>query len=113
MQSAAGLAVGQDKARSAIFGRDRPGCGSVTTTAVFGPRGVMRQSIAVKIGAVHIEPHFCALHVWTQALHQTPEPLRVVHLDKMRDLVGGEIVEHEVWGEYKPPGKRQDAGGRA
>src|SRR6516162_5679935 len=37
----------------------------------------------------------------------------MIHLDKMRDLVGGEIVEDEAWRENEPPGIGQNAGGRA
>src|SRR5712671_4565406 len=41
--------------------------------------------------------------------HDAPEPRRVVHLDEMRHLMGGEVIEHEGRREDQPPGERQRA----
>ena len=40
----------------------------------------------------------------------TPEPGRVIHLDEMGDLVGGEIVQHVGRREDQAPGIRQRSG---
>src|SRR5690349_19418771 len=74
---------------------------------------ILRQAIAMQVAAVHVEPDLGALMVGAEAPHQPPEPRRVVHLDEMRDLVGGEICEHEARGENEPPGIGQDPGGGA
>src|ERR1019366_916461 len=56
---------------------------------------VVRHPIAMQIGAVGVEPGLGARDVRADALDHAPEPARVVHFDKMRDLVRREIVEHE------------------
>jgi len=81
------------------------------TAPVFGARGVMRQAVAMQIRAVDVEPYLGPAHVGAHALHQLPELLRVVHLDEVRDLVGGEIVEHETRREHETPRERQHSGG--
>src|SRR5262249_6094319 len=47
------------------------------------------QAVTVQVRAVHIEPHLGALDVGIEALHQPPEPQRVVKLHKMTHLVRG------------------------
>src|SRR5450756_509341 len=74
---------------------------------------VARHPIAMQIGAVGVEPGLGARDVRADALDHAPEPARVVHFDKMRDLVRREIVEHEGRREDQSPRIRQYAGGRA
>ena len=78
-----------------------------------GAAPVARHAEAVQVGAVDVEPRLGAVGVRADAVHQPPEPRRVVHLDQMRHLVDGEIVQHERRREDEPPGIRQHAGGRA
>src|ERR1700689_2416016 len=54
------------------------------------------QPIAVQIAAMHVEPDLGALVVAAQPAHDAPEARRMIHLDKMRHLVCGEVIEHEV-----------------
>ena len=68
---------------------------------------------AVQVGAVDVEPGLGAVRIRADAVDQPPEPRRVVHLDQMRHLMHGEIVQHERRREDQPPGVRQHAGGRA
>ena len=49
----------------------------------------------MQIAAVDIEPDLGAVGIGADAVHQPPEPSRMVHLDQMRDLVDGEIIQHE------------------
>src|SRR5262245_51724548 len=72
-----------------------------------------REAVTVQVGAVHVEPHLGALDVRVEALHQPPEPQRVVKLHKMTHLVRGKVVEHERGRENEPPRKRQHARIRA
>ena len=46
------------------------------------------------------------------ALDHGPESRSVIHMGKMGNLMGGEIVEHEGWRENKAPGEGQRAGGQ-
>src|SRR5712692_3902844 len=71
------------------------------------------EAISVQVGAVDVEPDFGALDVGVEALHQPPEPRRVIELDEMGNLVRGEVIEHEWRRENEPPGERQYAGIRA
>src|SRR5450759_5459708 len=64
---------------------------------------VVRHPIAMQIGAVGVEPGLGARDVRADALDHAPEPARVVHFDKMRDLVRREIVEHEGRREDQSP----------
>src|SRR5262249_3513399 len=64
-------------------------------------------AVAVEIGAVGVEPGFGALRVGIEARHEPPEARRVVEFDQMRDLVRGEIIEHERGRQDQPPGERQ------
>src|ERR1700756_3022056 len=59
------------------------------------------------------EPPLGALDRGANPRHHPPEPRRMVHLDEMRYLMGGEIVEHEGRREDQPPGERQRASGGA
>src|SRR3569832_374939 len=67
----------------------------------------------MQIAAMGVEPRLGADDVRVDALDQPPEAARVVHLDEMRRLVRGEVVEHEGRRQYQPPGIRQHAGRRA
>ncbi len=62
---------------------------------------------------MHVEPELGALDVRIEATDQPPEARRVVELDQVRDLVRGEIVEHEGRRQDETPGERQHAGVRA
>src|SRR4051794_15629871 len=86
----------------ACAGRDSDGAGSTS-----------RHAEAVQAGAVNVEPCLGAVGVRADAVDQPPEPRRVVHLDQMRHLMDGEIIQHEWRGENQPPGIRQHASGRA
>src|SRR5215813_4041101 len=68
------------------------------------------RAVAMQVGAVRIEPGLGAADVGVDARDQPPEPARMVHLDKMGNLVRGEIVEHEGRSEDQPPGERQHPG---
>ena len=50
-----------------------------------------------------VEPGLGAADIRIDALDDPPEPARMVHLDQMRDLVRGEIVEHEGRRQDQPP----------
>jgi hypothetical protein len=58
----------------------------------------------VQIAAVNVEPHLRALMVGTEALNETPEPCRVIHLREMRDFMRREVIEDKGRGEDQPPG---------
>src|SRR5262249_42130917 len=59
--------------------------------------------VAVQIVAVSVEPALGALDRGTDARHHAQEPRRMVHLDQMSDLMGGEIIEHERRRQDQPP----------
>ena len=63
--------------------------------------------VTVQIVAVGVEPGLGALDVAADFRDDPPEPRRMVHLDQMRDLMRGEIVQHKGRREDQPPGKRQ------
>src|ERR1700682_738805 len=67
----------------------------------------------MQLYAMRIEPHLGAAGVGAHAEHGAPEARRMVHLDEMRDLVRGGVIEHEIGRENEPPRERQYAGGRA
>src|SRR6516225_2067255 len=71
------------------------------------------EAVTVQVRAVHVEPYLGALDVRIEALHQPPEPQRVVKLHEMTHLVRGEVVEHERGRENEPPRERQYARVRA
>ena len=71
--------------------------------------GLILDPIPVQIVTVRIEPLLGALHRRADLATDAPEPRRVVHLDEMGDLVGGEIVEHIGRCEDQAPGERQRA----
>ena len=66
-------------------------------------RDLFFDPVAMQIVAVNIEPLLGALGLRTDTRNDLPEPRRVVHLDQMRDLMSGEIVEHIRWREDQPP----------
>ena len=59
----------------------------------------------MQIATMDVEPHLGPLMILAKALDQPPEPGGVIHLDEMRDLVRGEIVEHKAGCEDEPPRK--------
>src|SRR3954449_13303009 len=67
----------------------------------------------VQLAAVALEPALGLLGALAQAVDDAPEAVRVIHLLEVRDLVRGEVVEHERGGEDQPPGEAQAALGRA
>src|SRR5262249_39596413 len=66
-------------------------------------------AIAMQIGAVGVEPCFGEFDVGVDRPHQAPEARRVIELEQVRDLMRGEIVEHEGRRQNEPPGKRERA----
>src|SRR5438093_9063725 len=48
------------------------------------------ETVAMKIGAMSVEPSLGMAHMRADTLDQPPEPARVVHLDQMSNLVGSE-----------------------
>ena len=60
-----------------------------------------------------VEPALGAFDVIADPRDHLPEPRRVVHLDEMRDLVGGEIIQHIGWRQDEPPRERQRSRRRA
>ena len=67
----------------------------------------------MQLGTMRGEPGFGSGRLRANALDQPPEGMAVVHLDQMRDLVRGEIVEHEGWRQDQPPGLGHHSAGRA
>ena len=59
--------------------------------------------VAVQVIAVGVEPLLGAFGRGADPRHHPPEPRRVVHLDKMRHFMGGQIVEHEGRRKDQPP----------
>ena len=59
----------------------------------------------MQIVAARIEPFLGALDVIADPRDHPPEPRRVVHLDQMRDFMGGEIIQHIGRREDQPPGE--------
>jgi len=64
----------------------------------------------MQVVAMGIEPVLGALDMAADPAADPPEPRRVIHLDEMRDLMGGQIVQHVGRREDQPPGKRQRSG---
>src|SRR5258708_10927801 len=60
-----------------------------------------------------MEPFLGALDVLAARSDLQPESRRVVHLDQMRDFMGGEIIQHIGRRENQPPRERQRARRRA
>ncbi len=58
-------------------------------------------------GAVFPEPGFSLVYPRAGFTYMGPERLPVVHLAQMRNLVGGEIIEHVWRGKDQTPGKIQ------
>ena len=62
---------------------------------VAGRRGLLiLDAVAMQIVAVGIEPGLGALDMTADPADHPPEPRRMIHLDEMRHLMGGEIVQH-------------------
>ena len=57
----------------------------------------------MQIVAVGVEPRLGPFDMAADFRNDLPEPRRVVHLDEMGDLVGGEIVQHIGRREDQPP----------
>src|ERR1700688_4338590 len=64
-------------------------------------------TVAMQVVAVGIEPALGALDMTAGFGDDPPEPRRMIHLDEMRDLVGGEIVQHIRRRKDQPPRERQ------
>src|SRR4029453_6898811 len=64
-------------------------------------------AVAMQVVAVGIEPGLGALDVTADPAHHPPEPRRMIHLDKMRHLMAGEIIQHIRRGQDQPPRERQ------
>src|SRR3954454_21138737 len=75
-----------------------------------GSEALMLDPVAVQVVSVRIEPLLGALHRRADLAADAPEPRRVVHLNEMGDLVGGEIVENVRRREDQAPGERKGAG---
>ena len=60
----------------------------------------------MQIVAGVVEPLLGALDMAADLGDHFPEPRRMIHLDQMRHLVRGEIIEHVWRRENEPPGER-------
>ena len=80
-----------------------------------GARGRLHTlaAIAMQARAMFPQPRPRLFMAWHGALDESPEAGPVIHVGEMRDLVRGEIVEHERWREHEPPGEGQRARRRA
>ena len=71
------------------------------------PKGNVRvlilNAVAMQVVAVGVEPGLGALDMIADPRNDPPEPGRMVHFDEMRDLMGGEIVQHVRRREDQPP----------
>ena len=85
-------------------GIDRPG--SKTKAGVFAAALIL-DAVAMQVVAVGVEPGLGALDMTADPADHPPEPRRMVHLDEMRHLMGGEIVEHIRRRQDQPPRERQ------
>jgi hypothetical protein len=61
------------------------------------------QTIAVQVGAMRIEPGLRLLMARDEAVQYAPKPLRVIHFNKVRHFMGGEVFEDMAWRQNEPP----------
>src|SRR6516165_11030299 len=69
--------------------------------------------VAVQVAALVAQPVLGLLEARHGARHQLPEAWPVIHLDEMRHLMRGHIVEYIRRCQYQPPGERQEPARRA
>ena len=69
--------------------------------------------VAVQVGALVAQPVLGLVESRHGARDQLPEAGPVIHLEQVRHLMGGDIVEHVRRGQDEPPGERQKTVGRA
>ena len=60
-------------------------------------------------GAVCVEPGLGFVHCRIEPFDQRPEARGMIHLDEMRDFMGGNVVEYERRREDQAPGVGDDA----
>src|SRR6185369_9969250 len=82
---------------------------SPVMTGLIRLKSARLSAVAMQVGAVGVEPGLGAADIRIDARNDPPEPARMIHLDQMRDLVRGEIVEHEGRSHDQPPRERQNA----
>src|SRR6185369_3451011 len=75
-----------------------------------GQQGLILDAVAMQVVAIGVEPALGAFDMVADAADDPPEPRRVVHLDEMGDLMGGEIVQHIGRRQDQSPGIRQRSG---
>src|ERR1043165_1775231 len=54
-----------------------------------------------------LQPGFRLFHVWAKLLAERPEVWAVVHFLQMRNLMGGEVIDHRRWCHDDAPGEAQ------
>lgn len=70
-------------------------------------------AIAVQFAPVRFQPKFRTIQIRCENPGQFPEPGRMVHVDKVRDLVSRQIIQHMGGCQNQPPGKIQRSRRRA
>jgi hypothetical protein len=68
-----------------------------------GNGALILDPVAMQIVAVGVEPALGAINMAADFRDHPPEPRRMVHLDQMRDFMGGEIIQHERRRQDQPP----------
>src|SRR6266446_2304722 len=87
--------IGEMACLSTNAGVSRQKLANKRGTRLRGVHASILDAVTMQIVAVRIEPPLGALDRGTDFRDHAPESRRMVHLDQMRDLVGGEIVQHE------------------
>src|SRR5260370_27191994 len=92
---------------SMISGQTLRVCPEGKPVPPFPDHALILNAVAMQVVAVGIEPGLGALDMIADPVDHPPEPRRMIHLDEMRDLVRGEIVQHVGRREDQPPRERQ------
>ena len=66
-------------------------------------RRLILNTVAVQVVTVGVEPGLGAFNMIADLADHPPESRRMVHLDKMRHFMGGQIIQHIRRGEDQPP----------
>ena len=67
----------------------------------------------MELTAAAAKPMLCLFGVPAVGQHQPPVAGPMVHVLQMRDLMRGDIVEHEGWRQDEAPGLGETSGGGA
>src|SRR4029077_10427973 len=81
---------------------------SPVMTGLIRLKSARLSAVAMQVGALRDEPALGTADIGIDACNDPPEPARMIHLDQMRNLVRGEIIEHEGRSHYEPPRERQN-----